>query len=389
MIRGRSSPLIPASRCAARESRCRRPREAVGNRSTGTDPDGRYEFTELPAGRYSVAVNRSGYLSVAYGQRRPLEPGKPLQILDKQTVENVDFTLPRMSVIAGRITDEAGEPIASVRVFALRSTYFEGRRRLVPVGSSVSTDDAGRYRMLGVVPGSYFVMATVRETWSVTENRVERVIAYAPTYFPGTSSVDEARRVAVRIGEQADNTDFSLIPGRASNVSGVAIDSHGRPLGGETVYPSQEYRGPTGTNATDIGGNVLVAPDGTFTLKNLAPGEYKLNMHADRPEGVENGATTVVVNGVNIEHVTVMTSAGWSISGRVTTENGTAPNIPPQSDQARWQGADRRRRTQEGRRQSGKRPRERRLDVRGHATLRSATPARPRARRVERESRAA
>ena len=303
--------------------------EGVANRTATSGPDGRYEFTELPAGRYEVTVFRSGYLTIAYGQHRPLEPGKPLQLLDKQKLDNVDFTLPRMSVIAGRITDESGEPIANVRVFLMRSTYFEGRRRLVPAGESVSTDEAGQYRMLGVVPGSYFVLATLRETFSVTENRVERVVAYGPTYFPGTASVDEARRVTVRIGEQVSNTDFSLISGRASNVSGVAIDSHGRPLGGETVYPSQEFRGPAGTNSTEIGGNVLVAPDGTFTVKNLAPGEYKLNMHADRPEGQENGATAIVANGANLENLTIMTSAGWSITGRVTTEDWSAPSFPP------------------------------------------------------------
>jgi hypothetical protein len=73
----------------------------------------------------------------------------------------------------------------------------------------------------------------------------------------------------------------------------------------------------------------MAAADGTFTIRHLPPGEYKLNMHADRPEGVENGATSIVLNGANLENVTVTTSSGWSATGRVTTENGTTPDMRP------------------------------------------------------------
>lgn len=176
------------------------------NRTTSTNADGRYEIKDLPAGHYTVTVNRSGYLRLSYGQRRPFEQGKPLQVADKQVVENVDFTLPRMSLITGRLVDEAGEAISGVRVFAMRTVYFEGRRRLVPVGGGTATDDAGQYRLLGLMPGSYFVLADLRETWTVTEGGLDRVMGYAPTYFPGTTSISDARRVTVGTGEEASNT---------------------------------------------------------------------------------------------------------------------------------------------------------------------------------------
>src|SRR5262245_60169626 len=55
-------------------------------RNVSTDADGRYEMTELPAARFRVAASRSGYLTLLYGQRRPLEQGKPLEMLDGQVV---------------------------------------------------------------------------------------------------------------------------------------------------------------------------------------------------------------------------------------------------------------------------------------------------------------
>ena len=304
-------------------------------RMTSTDADGRYEIKELPPGRYTVAVNRSGYLRLTYGQRRPFEQGKPLQVADKEVVSNIDFLLPRMSLITGRIVDETGEPISGVRVLAMRTMYFEGRRRLVPVASGpiTMTDDAGQYRILGLTPGSYFVMSDVRETWTVNENGVEQTLGYAPTYFPGTSSVSDARRITVGVGEEASNSDFPLIPGRAANVSGMATDSQGRPLAGRQVTVMQEFRGPGFGMFMNTGPGATVAADGTFRIRNLPPGEYKLQTRAtiETPAGSvqETIATPIVIDGIDLDNVVLATSSGWSASGQVLTEAGTAPAGSP------------------------------------------------------------
>ena len=307
------------------------PELGTENRTTSTNPDGRYEIKDLPAGRYSMTVARSGYLTLRYGQRRPLEQGKPLQISDKQLVDSVDFSLPRMSLITGHITDEVNEPISGVQVWAMRSTYFEGRRKLVPVGNIMS-DDSGQYRILGLVPGTYYVMATMRETWTVTDGGVEQVMGYAPTYFPGVTSVGDARRVTVAVGQEASNTDFSLIPGRAAKVSGTAVDSRGRPLGGQSVSVNQEFRGPNNMMMFGMSGST-VAADGTFTIKNLAPGEYKLVVRTSTEGKIptqqvqEAAAAPITVSGGDIDNIMRVTSAGWSASGQVVDDRGGVPGI--------------------------------------------------------------
>jgi len=47
------------------------------NRMTTTDADGKFEFKELPAGRYTVTAQKGSYVSLQYGQQRPFEPGRP------------------------------------------------------------------------------------------------------------------------------------------------------------------------------------------------------------------------------------------------------------------------------------------------------------------------
>ena len=293
--------------------------------TTSSDADGRYEIKDLPGGRYNISVTRSGYLRLSFGQRRPFEQGRPFDLANGQRADNVDFTLPRMGLITGRVLDEANEPISGVRVMTMRTVYFEGRRRLIPESQPVMTDDAGQYRVLGLTPGSYYVMADTRETWTVVDNGVERVLGYAQTYYPGTPGFTDARRVAVGVGQEANNTDFALIPGRAAAVSGTVYDSQGRPVGGRQISVGQEFRGPNQMFAMSTTGTTSAA-DGTFRMTGLAPGEYKFSVRtAADVNGVtvqESAAATIVASGIDIDNLALVTSSGWTVSGTVVTDTG-------------------------------------------------------------------
>jgi len=303
-------------------------------RSTSTSLDGRYEISGLPAGRYTIRVTRSGYLPLQYGQRRPLEPGKPLQLTDKQVIDRVDFSMPRSSVISGQITDELADPVADVQVFAMRSTYFQGRRRMIAVGPPARTDDAGEYRLTGLSPGSYFVMAALRETWTVAENGIERTMGYAPTYAPGTASLADARRVIVAVGQSAGNHNFALMPGAAASVSGTATDSLGRPLVSRNIMVMQEFGGPA-FGMMMLGGNATTAADGTFTVRNVSPGAYKLVAQTTRDTQTARGpvlevATQLVtVDGADVTNLSLTTSMGWALEGTVVTDTGSVPDTSP------------------------------------------------------------
>src|SRR5207247_3224358 len=47
--------------------------ELPSGRGTLTDDNGVFDLAELPAGRYTVTVSKSGFVSLSYGQRRPLQ----------------------------------------------------------------------------------------------------------------------------------------------------------------------------------------------------------------------------------------------------------------------------------------------------------------------------
>src|SRR5438876_17334 len=113
-----------------------------GPAATMTDAEGRYELTQLPAGRYQLKATRGGYVEVAYGQRRPFERGRPLELGEGAVLQNIDFALPPGAVVTGRVVDEAGEAIAHVSASLDRRRYMVGARRLV-AGAGSWTDDGG------------------------------------------------------------------------------------------------------------------------------------------------------------------------------------------------------------------------------------------------------
>ena len=293
-------------------------------RGTSTDAQGRFEFKELPAGRWTIAASKGSYVPLSYGQTRPNEPGKPVELADNQTLERLDITLPRGAIVTGLVVDEFGEPVSDAMVLPQRFQYINGQRRLSPTGRSAQTNDIGEYRLFGLPPGQYYVSATLRTVGMPVEASDDRS-GYAPTYFPGTANVAEAQRVSVQAGQQVANINMALAPIRTARVSGTAIAADGRPMSGAMILTMQTTGGMTMTSA----GN-QVRPDGTFRISGLAPGDYQLVAQAGGLVGGDPDFATadVSVAGADVDDVRLVASKPSRVSGQVVVE-GNPPAFGP------------------------------------------------------------
>jgi Carboxypeptidase regulatory-like domain len=305
--------------------------ELPQGRTVSTDADGRWQLKTLPAGSYRISVSKGGYVDIGYGQKRPFETGKVLELTDGQTIDKLDVTLPRAGVITGRVFDEFGDPVTGARVVAQRNRYVGGQRRLFPLGSGDQTDDIGQFRLHGLSPGEYFVSASMLAgmMFGQSDDRV----GYAQTFYPGTAVQNEAQRVTVTVGQETQQINIAMASTRISTVSGRAVSSSGKPIArGMLMLASLSQAG----GITSIG--TSLKPDGSFSFSNVAPGEYRIQVshsqNLDEPfmssmTATEFGSVALNITGRDVTDITIVTSPGGTASGRIVFEANTNPPITP------------------------------------------------------------
>jgi len=338
--------------------------ELRANRLVSTDAQGRFEFKDLPAGRWNLTASKAGYMTLRYGQKRSFEAGSPIEIADAQVMERADFALPRGAAITGRIFDEYGDAVANARVQVLRYQTVQGQRRLTPAGGGDQTDDTGSYRIYGLAPGDYYISATLRgDNGPFFDDNNNDTTSYAATYYPGSGNVAEAQRVTLGVGQEQPNVNFALQPVRTVKITGTALNSMGTALsnGMVTLMPADGVGGPGGGPAIFAfgGGNGRVRPDGSFSIANVAPGNYTL-MAVAGPGGGRGGGFAIRVGGPggggfdeiematlpltvgneDVTGLTVVAPRGASLSGNVVAAEGSVAKLSTNQIQIVAQGAN-------------------------------------------------
>ena len=336
----------------------------IGTKTALTDAQGRYEFRDLPAGRFNVSVSKSGYVTMQYGQSRPFEPGRPIELVEAQVMDKADIALPRGSVLSGRVVDEFGEPVADANVVAMRMQFTGGRRRLVPAGRNGMTNDLGQFRIYGLPPGEYYVSATLRTLDTMVMDMLgggnvggptgsNQNSGYAATYYPGTPNPAEAQRLALAVGQELPSVDIQLQPVRLARITGTAVGSDGKPMAGAMVMLMPAMKEAMGMMP---GGTSRTNKDGQFTLTGVAPGDYSIQIQslaaimnaagqamvmfgggdssssppAPGPQEREFATANLTVAGDDIAGLVVVGTRGAKATGKITFEGGTIPEGVPQ-----------------------------------------------------------
>jgi len=324
-IRGRvfaadTGKPVPGAIVTLVDTRASNPNERQG-RWIRTDADGRWEAQDLRPGAYVLSVSKAGYLKIEYGQKRPFERGKSLDVAAGQVLDRIDMSLPRAGAITGRVFDEFGDAAAGVFVRAMRQRYVNGRRELTPLtealeglanGGGDLTDDLGQFRIYGLSPGDYYVWASFNPP-----GEAATAIGYPPVYYPGTPSAGEARRIRIGLGEESPNINVTLVSARYAVVSGTVLNSLNAPASASIQLASSD---PVAGMPVSPG---RTSSNGAFTLRSVPPGEYRLNVYDVRPAvgAPEFASVPISVSGEDVTTLTVGTAPGATASGRVVLED--------------------------------------------------------------------
>ncbi len=285
-------------------------------RTAVTDDEGRFEFTGLAAGNYTLVGQKPAWVTAVYGARSASDTqGIPVAVTDGQRVAGLRLPMMRGAVVAGVVRLASGQPARDLAVQLLQVRTLDGRRQTTTVAAPAPTNDLGAYRVFGLPPGDYVVQARSQpnfgqgpELRQVTEAEVRwgdqqlaqaqaqsltaaaaaiadppppgPAVTYTSVYFPGTTLASDAAVITLRAGEERLGVDFSLSLVPTAKVSGTVRGPGGDPAAGATVTLQPEGGSDDLIGILMGGGRAATRPDGSFALTGVTPGRYSLIVRA-------------------------------------------------------------------------------------------------------------
>jgi hypothetical protein len=236
----------------------------------------------------------------------------------------------------------------------MRYEYAQGQRQLVPVGGA-QTDDLGAYRVWGLNPGDYYVSVVTRNfgrgfgpggapiprrapgrqtptTPNGGESDPEQV-GYAPTFYPGVPSVNEARPVTLGLSMEVPNIDFGILLVRTARISGRVMNPDGTATtAGNVVLVPENGTRTRGRMAGTFASRIEW--DGAFDMAGVAPGRYVLRARSDDSVEPQFAVQSLTVGDTDLTNLTIILAPAASIAGTVTFQT-TQGQQPPDPNQIR------------------------------------------------------
>jgi hypothetical protein len=185
----------------------------------------------------------------------------------------------------------------------------------LPAGPPSTTDDLGQYRISGLQPGRYQVLALPTETW---RNEKKETLGSGATYFPGTTLPQLAQAITLGISEERHDLDLALAANRTVRLRGRVQQPTGESVSGAQVGLS--YSLTPGAIVVSGSAATRTAADGTFEFRNISPGTYMVR---------SGGASqTLPLGAADVDSVLLVPRTGNTISATITTDEGGTPPFP-------------------------------------------------------------
>jgi carboxypeptidase family protein len=258
------------------------PREAT---SVVTNEGGRFEFTGLGAGKYSLLGARRGYIPASYEQHEQysvaIVTGAGLD------TENLKLKLLPMAAITGHVLDEYGEGVRDAQVRVYRESHRAGTTRVEMVNGG-GTDDQGAFEFTPLGPGKFYVSASA-SPWYAMRSPISPAggdnypsnpdrsldVMYPTTFFGGATDSQDAEAIDVESGDRAQ-IEIHLSPVPSLHLFfHVADQQHGFRM------PEFQTRTFDTVQPANFGGMQSWSLPGAVEIAGIAPGRYSVRIPED------------------------------------------------------------------------------------------------------------
>jgi len=289
-----------------------------GNYTASTDAEGHFHIENVAPGRYRLFLERTGFVGV---NGRGLQ--SDVNVVTVQAGQSLEDLLLRMlptAIISGRVTDEDGDPMSGVRVVAQKKKPGKAARE---GAATVATNDLGEYRLSGLFPGQYWIVAMPPPDFRDYERQREKPpradnpndaqpdSRYLTTYYSGTYDALQASAVMLKAGDEMP-VNFTLVPARTYRVRGIVtgVTSGQKPyvelvaMAGDSIHADND-----------------VGPDGQFEMRGIGPGSYVLRATAGTDSQSLTARQDISVV-ADLDAVKLVVQPSFTISGHLRMENG-------------------------------------------------------------------
>lgn len=256
-----------------------------------TSSDGRFLFTSVPAGKYTLTGSARGYRAQGFHQHGDFFIG--IAVGPNLDSEHINFRLLADARIEGRVLDDSGEPVrqASVSLY-VRNT--DTGKLLTRQLTGAATDDRGRYLFSHLAPGTYFISVAARPWYAqysnpgdippdsqdaarLADEHAQFDVAYPMTFYPSVEDSGAATAIVLHPGDKV-TADISLRAVPAAHLrirTGEGSSSLSNAVRGFPRMSQRIFEGtlvPVGTAQASSS-----APN-SFDYTGIAPGHYIVEM---------------------------------------------------------------------------------------------------------------
>jgi len=294
-----------------------------GNYTASTDADGHFHIENVVPGRYRIFLERTGFVGV---NGRGLKSDTNAFTVQAGPAEDLMFRMLPTAIISGRVTDEDGDPMSGVRMIAQKKKPGKASRESV---GTETTNDLGEYRLSGLFPGQYWVVAVPPPDFRDYEQQQEKSPPgdnhgagqpdnrYVTTYYPGAYDAMQASAVTLKAGDEMP-VNFTLVPARTYRVRGTVA---GVKAGQKAVVDLVSKAGDS-IRANEVG------PDGQFEVRGVAPGSYvsgASSLGADSQPLTARQEVSVVA--ADVEGVQLLPQPSFTLSGHLRVEGSASGDL--------------------------------------------------------------